>query len=154
MTGVQTCALPIFLSTGAVVFAAHEIRSLSALGGLRHRMPLTAGFTLVGALSLAGLPPFGGFLAKAQVVFAAAEARAWIVLGVAVATSLLTMTYMTSMVQRIFWGRPRAPELVLEEVHEVPASMRWAMGLLVAGVLGLGLFPQALDPLLSLVSRM
>lgn len=138
----------LFLSTGAVVYSAHEVRSLSALGGLRHRMPLTTGFALVGALSLAGMPPFSGFLAKLQVVLAAADARQWLVLGIALATSLVTMAYMVSMVQRAFYGAPQSKELEAAGVREVPASMLWAMGMLAAAVLALGLRPQWLDPLL------
>ena len=138
----------LFLSTGAVVFAAHEIRSLAALGGLRGRMPLTAACTMVGALSLAGMPPFGGFLAKAQVAFAAADAQQWLVLGIAIATSLVTMTYMTSMVQRVFAGAPRSAVLESGDVHEVPVSMCLAMVLLASAVVALGLLPQWLDPLL------
>jgi formate hydrogenlyase subunit 3/multisubunit Na+/H+ antiporter MnhD subunit len=144
----------LFLSTGAVVYAAHEIRSLAALGGLRRYMPLTAGCTLVGALSLAGMPPFSGFFAKAQVVFAAADARTWTVLGIAVATSLITMGYTITMVQRVFLGTPRSAELGLGDVREVPASMRWAMLLLAAAVLALGIRPQWLDPLLGLAAGM
>lgn len=143
----------LFLSTGAVVVAAHEVRSLAALGGLRRALPWTTACTFVGALSLAGMPPFSGFLAKAQVVLAAADARAWIVAGLALATSLLTMGYMTSMLQRVFRGTPRSPEAGRADVHEVPAAMRWAMALLAAAVLGLGLVPQWLDPLLELGSR-
>ena len=75
-------------------------------------------------------------------------------LGVATATSLLTMAYMTTMVQRVFWGGPRTPGPALAEVREVPASMRWAMGLLALAVLALGLFPRWLDPALALVSGM
>jgi len=144
----------LFLATGAVVYAAHEIRSLAALGGLRRRMPLTAACTMVGALSLAGMPPFSGFVAKAQVAFAAADSGAWTVLGIAVGSSLITMAYMTSMVQRVFRGNPRSPELVLDDIREVPASMRWAMVLLAAAVLAFGLRPQLLDPLLGLVAGM
>lgn len=138
----------LFLSTGAVVYSAHEIRSLSALGGLRHRMPLTTGFAMVGALSLAGMPPFSGFLAKAQVVLAAADARQWVVLGIALATSLVTMAYMVTMVQRAFYGAPHSAELEAGDVREVPASMLWAMALLAAAVIALGVQPQWLDPLL------
>lgn len=138
----------LFLSTGAVVYSAHEVRSLAALGGLRHRMPLTTAFAMVGALSLAGMPPFSGFLAKLQVVLAAADARQWLVLGVALATSLVTMAYMVSMVQRTFYGAPHAKSLEAADVREVPASMLWAMGLLAGAVLALGLRPQWLDPLL------
>lgn len=138
----------LFLSTGAVVYSAHEVRSLSALGGLRHRMPLTTGFAMIGALSLAGMPPFSGFLAKVQVVLAAADARQWLVLGIALATSLVTMAYMVSMVQRTFYGAPHSKELEASDVREVPASMLWAMGLLAGAVIALGLRPQWLDPLL------
>jgi hydrogenase-4 component F len=141
----------LFLSTGSVVFSAHEIRSLAALGGLRRRMPLTAGCTLIGALSLAGMPPFGGFVAKAQVVFAAADARQWVVLGIALATSLLTMGYMTSMVQRVFAGEARSPVLAAEDVREAPVSMCVAMVLLSSAVVALGLAPQWLDPLLRML---
>jgi hydrogenase-4 component F len=142
----------LFLTTGAVVFATREIRSLAALGGLRRRMPFTAACAMVGALSLAGMPPFSGFVAKAQVVLAAAEGRAWIVLGVAVAVSLVTMAYMTSMVQRTFRGLPRSGEAALAEVHEVPAAMQLGMALLAGAVLVLGLRPQWLDPLIGMAA--
>jgi formate hydrogenlyase subunit 3/multisubunit Na+/H+ antiporter MnhD subunit len=138
----------LFLTTGAVGFAAHEVRSLSQLGGLRRRMPVTAACALVGALSLAGMPPFAGFLAKLQVAFAAADARAWVVVGIAVGTSLITMTYMTSMVQRVFRGTPRSAAAARADVREVPAAMRWAMGLLAAALLALGLGAGWIDPLM------
>ena len=144
----------LFLGTGAVVYSAHEIRSLSALGGLRRHMPLTAACTLIGALSLAGIPPLSGFVAKAQVALAAAESRQWLVLAFAVTVGLLTMSYMTSMLQRVFRGVPRTKEATFADVREVPASMRWAMGMLAAAVLALGLQPQWLDPLLALVGKM
>jgi hydrogenase-4 component F len=143
----------LFLTTGAVVYAAHEIRSLSALGGLRRAMPLTALCALAGALSLAGMPPFGGFAAKAQVVFAAAGARAWLVLAIAVLTSLVTMAYMTSMVQRVFRGQPRSAVLAGTPVREVPFAMLAGMVLLVLALVALGLAPQALDPLLAMVAE-
>jgi hydrogenase-4 component F len=138
----------LFLTTGAVVYATHEVRSLSALGGLRRHMPLTATCALVGALSLAGMPPFSGFAAKAQVVLAAAGARAWVVLAIAVLTALVTMTYMTSMVQRVFRGVPRDTAAVAG-AREVPAAMVAAMVLLAAAILALGLGSQGLDPLLT-----
>ena len=144
----------LFLSTGAVVYSAHDVRSMAALGGLRRKLPLTAACALVGALSLAGMPPFSGFTAKAQVVFAAASSRSWTVLGIAIATSLVTMAYMTAMVQKVFQGTPRSPEPARDDVREVPASMRWAMVMLAVAVVALGLQPQWLDPLLAMVAKM
>lgn len=142
----------LFLTTGAVVFATRETRSLAALGGLKRKMPVTAACALVGALSLAGMPPFSGFVAKAQVVLAAAEGRAWIVLGIAVAVGLVTVAYMTSMIQRVFRGAPAADGVRLAEVREVPLAMQSGMALLAVAVLALGLRPQLLDALIGMAA--
>ncbi len=138
----------LFLSTGAVSYAAHDVRSLTALGGLRAKLPVTTACATIGALSLAGMPPFSGFAAQLQVALAAADARAWAMLGIAVATSLLTMAYMVGMLQRTFQGSARSDEAAAGDVREVPATMRWAMGLLAGAVVALGVHPQWLDPLL------
>jgi formate hydrogenlyase subunit 3/multisubunit Na+/H+ antiporter MnhD subunit len=142
----------LFFTAGSVVYAADGVRSLSALGGLGRRMPFTAACSLAGALSLAGLPPFSGFVAKAAVVLAAATAGAWVPFGIAVAMSLVTMAYMVGMAQRVFRGAAPAA-LKAEQIREVPATMRVAMLLLAAAMLFVGMVPQLLDPLLDLAAR-
>jgi hydrogenase-4 component F len=142
----------LFLSTGAVSFATGDLRSMAALGGLARKLPITAACCLAGALSLGGMPPFSGFMAKATVVLAVAESRSWVVMGVAVAMSLVTMAYMMNVVQKVFLGTPRTAELDMDQVHEVPVTMRLAMLLLAAAILVLGVRPQLLDSLLNLAS--
>ncbi|MDQ3331261.1 MAG: hypothetical protein M3552_11505, partial [Planctomycetota bacterium] len=67
----------LFLVTGAVDHAAHS-RDLRELSGLRHRMPLTALIAALAALSMAGVVPFFGFLAKESYLHAVVEApRMW-----------------------------------------------------------------------------
>ncbi len=53
----------LFLVAGII---DHETgtRDSSALGGMRHFMPITAAVAVLGGLSMAGLPPFIGFAAK------------------------------------------------------------------------------------------
>ena len=53
----------LFLGAGAVVSRGHE-RNLEHMGGLIHRMPWTAGFFLVGCISISALPPFNGFVSE------------------------------------------------------------------------------------------
>ncbi len=142
----------LFLTAGSVIYATKGQRSMSALGGLGKRLPVTAACSLAGALSLAGLPPFSGFVGKAAVVFAAATAAQWVPLGIAVGMSLITMAYMIGMTQRVFRGAAPAG-MDLEMVHEVPATMRVAMMLLAAAMLAVGLLPGLLDPLLDLAAR-
>ncbi len=53
----------LFLVAGAVDFAAGE-KKVDRLGGLARRMPITFAAALLAALSMAGVPPFVGFIAK------------------------------------------------------------------------------------------
>ena len=48
---------------------------LSRMGGLARRMPQTAIVFLVGTLSLAGIPLFGGFLSKEEILGAVLGGR-------------------------------------------------------------------------------
>jgi len=142
----------LFMGAGAVAFAARDLRSMAALGGLARRMPLTAACMLAGVLSLAGLPPFSGFVAKAGVVLATAESHAWIVMAVALGASLFTMAYGIAVAGRVFRGAMRSDGL--DQAREVPAPMWAAMLLLALASLAIGLRPQLLHPLLDLAARM
>lgn len=53
----------LFLGAGAVLQRSHE-HDLERMGGLIHRMPFTAALFLVGCISIAGLPPFNGFVSE------------------------------------------------------------------------------------------
>jgi hydrogenase-4 component F len=141
----------LFFAAGSVVYATQGVRSMSALGGLGRKLPITAACSLAGALSLAGLPPFSGFVGKAGVVLAAALAGAWVPMAAAIGMSLVTMAYMVGMTQRVFRGAPPAG-LDLETVRDVPVAMRAAMVLLAAAMLLIGVAPQLLDTLLRLAS--
>src|SRR4029079_4397723 len=53
----------LFLGTGSVLHATGQ-RNLGRLGGLIPRMPWVAWLTLIGVLSIAGLPPLNGFVSE------------------------------------------------------------------------------------------
>ncbi len=53
----------LFMGAGAVLHASHE-RNMEEMGGLIHFMPWTAALFLVGSVSIAGLPPFNGFVSE------------------------------------------------------------------------------------------
>ncbi|MCR4374693.1 MAG: NADH-quinone oxidoreductase subunit L [Acidobacteria bacterium] len=59
----------LFLGAGAVIHAVGT-NDITQMGGLAKRMPQTMIVFLVGTLSLAGLPLFGGFLSKEEVLAA------------------------------------------------------------------------------------
>ena len=53
----------LFFGSGAVLTATGE-RDMERLGGLVHRMPLTAFVFLVGSVAISALPPFNGFVSE------------------------------------------------------------------------------------------
>ena len=78
--------------------------SLDSVSGLARRSPFLAVLYLVPALSLAGLPPLSGFLAKFAVVRAGLEEEQYIGVAVAIVVSLLTLVSMVKIWVGAFWG--------------------------------------------------
>ncbi|NES12809.1 MULTISPECIES: proton-conducting transporter membrane subunit [Micromonospora] len=97
----------LFLCTAAV-HADRGTDRLVALGGLAMTRPVLAAAFAGAALSLAGLPPFSGFLAKFLLIKAAAAGGAWVAVAVALGVSLLTLTSMLKVWGSVFWGLPGA----------------------------------------------
>jgi proton-translocating NADH-quinone oxidoreductase chain N len=138
----------LFLSVGAVIYAT-SARSISQLGGLGRRMPVTAVCFLVGAFSISGLPPFAGFMSKLTIFLAGANSGMWAAVGVAVFTSLLTLVVVIRAGQAVFWGEPRSEAAASEAIREAPASLWVAMAALAGVCVLLGVYPQLAYPVLN-----
>ena len=98
-------------------------------------------------VSLAGIPPLAGFFGKFLLFRAALEAGAadpafYGLVGVAVVGVVISLYYYLGIVRMIYWPRER-PERSLGAL-EVSTSMRWVLGVCVAGMLVLGLAPGVL----------
>ncbi len=73
------------------------------LGGLWRSHPGLALALPLPAFSLAGIPPLSGFWAKLALVKAALDEREWVVTGVALAVSLLTLFSMVKIWSETYW---------------------------------------------------
>jgi multicomponent Na+:H+ antiporter subunit D len=93
----------LFLVGGLVEHRTGDSR-LDRLGGLLRSAPMVAVLFLVTALSLAGLPPLSGFVAKFALVEAGLAAEAWIVVAVSLVVSVLTLFSMTKIWTGAFGG--------------------------------------------------
>jgi multicomponent Na+:H+ antiporter subunit D len=94
----------LFLAVGAIE-ETYGTGRIDELGGLRTREPLiTAGF-MIGALSLVGLPPFSGFVAKVALVLGAAEAGSVLVAVVVVVVSALALVGVLLVWAGVFNGK-------------------------------------------------
>lgn len=119
---VQTA---LFLVVGLVERQAGS-SSLRSLGSLAYASPLLAVLYLIPALNLGGIPPFSGFLGKIILIEAASERggfMAWLLVGGAVITSLLTLYTMILVWSKAFWrDRADAPDGQLATARPAPLS--------------------------------
>jgi multicomponent Na+:H+ antiporter subunit A len=138
----------LFLVVGSIDHAVGT-RDVAKLSGLARRMPITAVAGVAAALSMAGLPPFLGFLSK-ETSYESFEpvAIGTIFLGALVVTKLLLVTVAAMTGLRPFFGEPRD-----DEGHEVPPSMWLGPLLLAAFGLGGGLGAGALSGVLTAAAR-
>jgi NADH-quinone oxidoreductase subunit M len=140
------------MSQTALLMAAFAIvhrtgrPELSRLEGIASRMPLTFAVLLIGALSLAGLPPMAGFFSK-WLIYSSLLSEGVSLLFVATAFgSLGTVLALYRLVKSLLRGRSHG----LEAAREAPASMLLPM-LILAGISMLvGFLP---GPLLTWVAR-
>lgn len=79
---------------------------LSAIGGLVRTTPVLAVMFALPALSLAGLPPWGGFVAKLGLARAGVLDGQHAIVAVSLAVSLLTLYSMSKIWMGAFWGEP------------------------------------------------
>ncbi|MDG4796547.1 proton-conducting transporter membrane subunit [Micromonospora sp. WMMD1082] len=100
----------------AAVRAGRGTDQLDGSGGLAGQRPALAVAIAGAALSLAGLPPFSGFLAKFLLLRAAAETGAWLAMTVAVLVSLVTLLSMLKIWSALFAGDPPASSGVAKRI--------------------------------------
>ena len=67
----------LFMAAGSIIGAMAGAQSIDRMSGFRRAMPFTGAMLTIGALALAGFPPFSGFFSKDEIlVFARRRAAA------------------------------------------------------------------------------
>jgi NADH:ubiquinone oxidoreductase subunit 5 (subunit L)/multisubunit Na+/H+ antiporter MnhA subunit len=97
----------LFLAAGSVIHAVHT-NDIREMGGLKKTMPLTTAAFGIGALSLAGIPPFAGFFSKDLVLHTLEGKMAWVPWAMLMASAFLTAFYMGRVLLKAFFGEPSA----------------------------------------------
>ncbi len=128
----------LFMVAGIVDHEAGT-RDSTQLGGLAKKMPLTAAIALLAGLSMAGLPPFVGFVAK-ELVYEAnlSSGASWLPVAVAIVANAVMVAVAGVVTVRTFWGPLRPTP---QTPHDPPAAMWIGPALLAALGLVLGLVP-------------
>ncbi|KKO52375.1 Na+/H+ antiporter subunit A [Paenibacillus sp. DMB20] len=143
----------LFMVVGIV---DHETgtRDIRKLGGLMALMPVTFTIAAIGAFSMAGLPPFNGFLSKEMfftAVLQAAHMDIWnvqtwgtLIPVLAWIASVFTFLYSMILVFKTFTGKLQ-PEKLDKKPHEAPLGMLIPPVILASLAVGFGLFPNLLS---------
>ena len=113
----------LFLGAGSVIIAMHHEQDMRKMGGLRTIMPITYITCAVGALALAGIPPFAGFFSKDAIIEAVHHSEIWgsqyayiaVLLGV-----FVTAFYAFRLLFMTFHGRNRSDADIIKHLHESP----------------------------------
>lgn len=144
---------------GAVLFLVHQIpiktvlflvgglieedQGTSALdrsGGLAARRPFVALLFALPALSLAGLPPFSGFVAKLALIDAGIAEVSTAIVVIALVGSVLTLLSMTKIWLGVFWGEAKDTDRSQRLAKADRGVMTGATAAAVAVTLGVAVF--------------
>jgi NADH-quinone oxidoreductase subunit L len=119
----------LFMGAGVVIHALAGEQDIRKMGGLGRELPLTYRLFLIGALSLAAIPPFSGFFSKDSILSSAIDAGS---LGIAmwvlgILGALLTGLYTFRLLFIVFLGKqdPFVKQHLHRERFEGPLAMMW-----------------------------
>ena len=141
--------ITLFMAAGAIYTAAHKI-NVSQLDGIGKRMPWTMGAFAIGALSMIGLPPAGGFLSKWYILLGALEAEQMFALAVIVGSTLLNAAYFLPIVYAAFL-KPEATDAHDHEHGEAPLPIVIALVITASATVLLFFFPDLALQLASML---
>jgi NADH-quinone oxidoreductase subunit L len=121
----------LFLGAGSVMHALQGELDIYKMGGLSKVMPKTAWTFVIGALAIAGIPPFAGFFSKDEILWQAFSrhlhgippAFNYCVYGLALLTAGMTAFYMFRAVFLTFFGESRLTPELAHHAHESGPAM-------------------------------
>lgn len=116
-----------------------KTRDLRELSGLRHKLPITFMLAVPAALSMAGLPIFGGAISK-ELFYEAMLHEGLLPIMIAVTGSAMTFAYSLRFLT-VFFGPYRCP---YPRAHEAPLAFWLPAAPLAMLVLLFGMMPQTI----------
>lgn len=119
----------LFLNAGAVEICSGT-RDLKTMPGVLAKSPVTAYTNLIGAMSICGIPPLGGFWSKIIIIFACIQANRPILAFIAIAVSILTLGYYFKAVTPVLFGSRQAVPVSNNKDNKITVSMALPMVIL------------------------
>ena len=150
----------LFLGSGAILTATGQ-RDMEKMGGLIHKMPVTAVVFLVGCVAISALPPFNGFVSEwltFQAILLSPDIPQWglkmtipAVGGMLALAAALAAACFVKVYGVVFLGRARSD--AARDALEVDRWSLGSMGVLAALCLLAGVLPGGVIDMLSPVAQ-
>lgn len=96
--------ITLFFAAGAIYVAAKKTE-LPQLAGIGRRMPWTMTAFTIGALSMIGVPPTGGFVSKWYILAGAFQDDNYVALATIIASTVLNAAYFLPIIYMAWFGK-------------------------------------------------
>jgi multicomponent Na+:H+ antiporter subunit D len=136
--------ITLFFSAGAILMTSGRTK-VSEMDGLGRSQPLVMACFALASLGIVGLPPFGGFWSKLQLVLGALDGRSPLLAVAMLGGSLLSLAYLLPVPIRAFFGRADGAN----DDRPLPRSCQAAILIATAGGVLLFFFSDPLYDLLD-----
>jgi len=122
----------LFLTAGSIILALHHQQNLLKMGGLLKKMPIEAGFFIIGLLCLIAFPATSGFMSKEAIL-----AKVWqsetagpIFWWLGILGALLTSLYSMRLFMLAFLGKSRSAQIEAIDGQQMMRSALFVLALL------------------------
>lgn len=137
----------LFLTSGGIIHHSGT-RDMNKMGGMVNSSPFMAVAFLIGAMSIAGLPPMGGFISKLSIFNAGIMEKYYLEIGIALLFAIFSLFYMFRAWLLMFWGEKRNVALYREySIHKPSILVYLPIIILAVSIIVFGIYSQ---PLVSL----
>ncbi len=140
--------ITLFFAAGAIYTAAKKTE-IHQLAGIGRRMPWTMTAFTIGALSMIGVPPTGGFVSKWYILAGAFQSNNYLAIATIIASTVLNAAYFLPIVFAAWFGR----EAVDNKLEHGEAPLPMVIALTVTAALTIGLFIFN-GPVITLAAQM
>ena len=155
--GVMTA---LFFATVGMIYDQAHTRQLDELGGISKVMPFATIAFIIGGLVSMGMPGLSGFIAEFPIFMGVwgadkpwsnpnafiASDKSWIAI-VAAISIVITAAYIIRLIRRVFFGE--LPKELEGHMHDVTVSEKIALGMLSLVLIGIGVFPAIMVPMVE-----
>lgn len=135
----------LFLLAGVMITLTKTAR-MDQISGLIRNYPLLGWMFFIVMLSMAGIPPFSGFIGKVLVGQGAIESGSYLLLALAFGSSILVLYSLLRVFLSCFWG-----ETIIDEEEMITTKKGWLIpcAILTITTIGLGLGAESIATYVS-----